>query len=502
MSEYGNSTGARHGRYPGNTTRAVIDIGSNTVRLVVYDGPRRAPVTIWNEKVAARLGQDLSITGQIPERASRTALDAIARYSMLVDGLNVSDVQTVATAAAREAVNGPEFIEQVRALGLEPRVLSGEEEARLSAMGAIGAFPNARGIVADLGGGSLELIKIEDGACHGGHSLPLGTLRLPALRSDTGKNFQRQIRKQLQPIGDMMEQGLTLYMVGGTWRAFAAFAMRTGENPLTDPHGYRLSAKDAERLAKRIESKEPAQLENINGISAMRAAMLPDAAALLRAILKELKPDLLVFSSWGLREGLLYDRLEPHRKVKDPLISGTANFSGGKDIVTDSSLLSAWSVDTVRATGKGHERLRFAAAMLAIALRRVEPNLRNRHAVEWSLDKRWVAITPRERAMIGATLLASCGNTDWPKSLLALADKDDLKEAATWGLGIRLGYRLSAASRVSLSTSSLDVIDDRLILTLDPEKAALASEGIIRDLGALASWMELEPALQIAPVER
>ncbi|MEB3414551.1 Ppx/GppA family phosphatase [Alteriqipengyuania sp. WL0013] len=490
------------GRRQDSSPRAVIDIGSNTVRLVVYDGPRRAPVPVWNEKVAARLGQDLSATGSIPEHASAEALGALARYAMLVDGLGVQDVQTVATAAAREADNGPAFIEQVRALGLDPEVLPGEEEARVSAMGAIGAFPGAKGTVADIGGGSLELVRIADGECHGGHSLPLGTLRLPALRSDAGPDFHRRLRTMLKPASAELEQGQTLYMVGGTWRAFAAFAMRDEKNPLTDPHGYILDGARAEKLAKRVAGKSPDQLSDISGISSMRSEMLPDAAALLRAMLAELKPDRLVFSSWGLREGLLYDRLEPHRKVKDPLISGTASFSGGQEVVTDGSLLAAWSVDTARSPGKGHERLRFAAAMLAIALRRVEPNLRYRHAVEWALDKRWVGVTPRERAMLAAALLASCGKTSWPRELDALASEEDLREATAWGLGLRLGYRLSAASRVSLSESALDAKDGTLVMTLDPAKAALASDGIIADLTALAEWMELEPRLEIAPVTR
>ena len=149
--------------------RAVIDIGSNTVRLVIYEGSRRAPETVWNEKVAARLGRDISTTGRIPQEAEDEALAALARYALIIQDLGIDDVQAVATAAARDAKNGQEFLAKVAALGLEPRLLSGEEEACISANGALGAFPGAHGVVADLGGGSLELVSIHSNECHQAH---------------------------------------------------------------------------------------------------------------------------------------------------------------------------------------------------------------------------------------------------------------------------------------------------------------------------------------------
>src|SRR5690606_21586095 len=175
--------------------RAVIDIGSNTVRLVVYDGPQRVPRTMWTEKDVARLGPDLAETGRIPAEASEQALAALARFALLTRELGVTDVQTVATAAARDAENGGEFLERVRALGLAPQLLNGEEEAIAAAYGVIGAFPDARGTVADLGGGSLELVAVEDGACRDGATLPLGTLRLPALRAKEAPGFKRAVKK-------------------------------------------------------------------------------------------------------------------------------------------------------------------------------------------------------------------------------------------------------------------------------------------------------------------
>ena len=173
----------REGIFSGDRAqRAIIDIGSNTVRLVVYGGSPRAPTVLYNEKVAARLGREMAETGAMPADSIELAMRGLKRFALLLDDLGIEDVETVATAATREASNGPEFIAAIEELGLSPRVISGEEEACLSAHGVLGAFPGAKGVVADLGGGSLELVHIADNRTGDPVSLPLGTLRLPALR--------------------------------------------------------------------------------------------------------------------------------------------------------------------------------------------------------------------------------------------------------------------------------------------------------------------------------
>ena len=486
--------------------RAVIDIGSNTVRMVIYEGSPRAPRVVWNEKVAARLGRDLSQTGRIPDEASDEALGALARYARILDDLGVTDVQTVATAAAREAENGAEFLDAVAALGLEPRLLTGEEEARLSATGAIGAFPGAHGVVADLGGGSLELVSILGGECHQAASLPLGTLRLPALDRSDRKRFDKRVRSQLDGVGWAAAHPGPLYMVGGTWRAFAAYAMMRRDYPLNDPHGFRLDVEEAEALAARLVSADPDKLMQCPGISQMRAEYLPDAAALLRPLLRELEPAELVFSSWGIREGLLFDRLDSLQRAKDPLIAGVSEFATMLGAaITDATLVAGWSVELV-GNGAGHadahdERLRLVAAQLSDALQRVEPNLRLSHASAWALDKRWIDCTPAERAQICAALYASIGRTDYPERLLALADRKTLRDAVTWGLGFRLARRLGGGSRPALGASRLSCKKKKLVLRIDPSRAELAHYPVTRDLENLAQWLGLEAKLKIAPTD-
>lgn len=476
--------------------RAVIDIGSNTVRLVIYGGPPRAPEVLWNEKVSARLGRDLEKTGAMPAAAMDDALTALARYALIVRDLGITQVETVATAAPRDAVNGGEFVARVAALGLDVHVMSGEEEARASAWGAIGAFPGARGMVADLGGGSLELVRISEDDCANGASFPLGTLRLPALRADAG--FERKAAKLLRRAEQdfASECGQPLYMIGGTWRALATYAMRRADHPLTDPHGFTLDANQAMAVARQVMSSKPAQLAQLRGISTMRAEKLPDAAALLLVLLDQLGPEALIFSSWGLREGLHFQRLALTQRACDPLLAGVAAFVGERAaFAADAAMVADWTAAASLDAGEGTERLRLAAAQLALALHRVEPNLRAAHALEWALDKRWVGVDFSARAMLGAALRSSLGITELHPRLLPLASEGDLRRATAWGLAFRVAQRLGAGSAAALSAARLAVQESELVLSIDASHAALASASMVKDLKALAIWLGLEPCL-------
>lgn len=496
------ATAARRAAAAGNRPdRAVIDIGSNTVRMVVYRGSQRAPEVWLNERVGARLGRDLVATGRMPEKSIDEALAALARYATILRDLGVADVQTVATAAVRDAANGPEFLERVRAVGLEPQLLTGEQEACASAFGVIGAFPGARGTVADLGGGSLELIMIEDGDCHDGCSLPLGTLRLPALREKGPRAFRKAVEREMSRAGWAAAHPGPLYMVGGTWRALAAYALRSSDHPLTDPHAFAMPVEEVDRVAHKVARLEPAVLAPIPGISALRAAGLPDAAAMLRIMLAELEPDGVVFSSWGLREGLLFQRLSPSARRQDPLLAGITQFAaprGGS--ATAAALIAAWTADVVRGEGNGSERLRLAATILAMASAHVEPNWRARHAYEWAMDKRWLGVDPAGRARIAAALLAACGKIAPPPALARLASWEDLSQAVGWGLAIRLCRRFGAGSQRSLTASSLTRDGDRLILWIAPSHAQLATDPVTGDLKALAQWLGLDPEIRVSAI--
>ena len=482
--------------------RAVIDIGSNTVRLVVYGGALRSPTVLHNEKVVARLGSDLQRSGRIPEPALELALGGLRRFRRILTDLHVQVVDVIATAAPRLAENGAEFLEKVRECGFEPRLLTGEEEARTSALGVIGAFPGARGVVADLGGGSLELIDIRKGETTHGVSLPIGTLLLPDLRAQGSAKFKRKINRALANEDWAHEIGEPLYMVGGTWRALACYAMHEAKHPLTDPHGFELAGEAALKLAKRIRRTDPAKL-NISRVSPMRAEMLPDAAALLHVILGKLQPTKLVFSSWGIREGWLFDKLDPAAKAQDPLLSGIAAYCaprGGPP--TLATRIAGWTVDALPSDGGGTERVRLAATMLALASMQIEPNLRLKQATHWALFKRWIDLDDEGRAMLAAALSANCGKCELPKTLSSLASDKRLEEAMCWGLAIRLARRLGAGSRRSLRNSGLGIAGANLVLYLGESHADLWAEHVEQDLTALAERLGLEPELAIVPNDR
>lgn len=487
--------------------RAIIDIGSNTVRLVIYGGPPRAPAVLHNEKVTARLGKAVAERGVLGEKAQQAALTALARYRMLLELRGVTRVDVVATAAVRDAANGPAFLDRVAALGFTPRLLSGEEEAVTSAMGVIGAFPGARGVVADLGGGSLELVDIADGACSHGVSLPLGTLRLPPLRSGGIGAFRKHVAVSLAEAGWHATPGETLYLVGGAFRAFARYLLGQELSALDDPHGFALRAAPAALQARSLARHKGENLHPVPGISGSRLVALPDAAALLLALIEATQPARLVFSAWGLREGLLFASLPPGVQRQDPLLAGVSAFvqQWGTSPAT-ATMVAGWASvaslpDGAEAdaamSGAGTERLRLAATMLTLAAAVVEPNLRADLAATWALRKRWIGITNRERAMLAAALMAGGSQIELPPEWQAFASPEDLREAQAWGLGVRLCRRLSGCAPRAVSESALVREPGLLTLTVRPPYDVLLNEGVERDLRALGGLLGLRTACRV-----
>ena len=479
-----------------NAERAVIDIGSNTVRLVIFGAPARAPTMLLNEKVTARLGKGVAENGRLSAKSMQVALAALARYAAILRMRGITHVDAAATAASRDAENGGDFLDAVRALGLDVRQLSGEEEALASATGVMAAFPGARGIVADLGGGSLELVDIDGESCTHGTSLPLGTLRLPKLRADGAVKFTRRVHKLLEAADWSGMAGMPLYLVGGSYRALAHYAMHALDWPFDDPHGFTMSAEDAERFCQVIERNKLAL--QVPLVSASRLAMLPDAAALLAALLTELHPSRIVFSSWGLREGLLYRQLDRSLQIADPLLIGVGDFTESLGIpAAHAELIARWTSHAAPAGAEGRERLRVAATMLALAAYRTEPNLRAEESVEWALRKRWIGLDGEGRAMIAAAACANTGSTALLTQLERIASPICLREGTIWGLAVRLARRYSAGTAEALTHSALTVEDTQLVLSMREPVAVLYTAAAEKDLRALAQALGLEATTRV-----
>jgi exopolyphosphatase / guanosine-5'-triphosphate,3'-diphosphate pyrophosphatase len=476
---------------------AIIDIGSNSVRLVVYGAPPRAPSVLLNEKVTARLGKNVGEEGRLSDKAMKTALSALGRYAVLLRMMGVEDVETVATAAVRDASNGGDFLAAVRDLGLAPRLLSGEEEATASAQGVMAAFPGAKGVVADLGGGSLELTNLDGDSVRHGITLPFGTLRLEAMRAAGPQKFAGRVGKALDAAEWSAGAGLPMYLVGGSWRALARYAMARLDWPLDDPHGWELDAETAIRLCRDMASGK--LKADVPRLAASRLASLPDAAALLAVLIRRMEPTSLVFSSWGLREGLFFRRLSPAVQAQDPMLAGVTAFAETFDIAPKAAaMVASWTAEVCNGDQAGNERLRLAATMLALAAQRVEPNLRSDQAMDWALRKRWIGIDDRERVILGMAAMANTGRTQVPDEFLRLASADEMRDAITWGLSIRLCRKFSGCIARTLADSTLSRRGDALVLSVSPTLQPLCTDAVDKDLRLLAGWLGAEPAVEVA----
>lgn len=487
------------GAFSGNRVeRAIIDIGSNTVRLVLYGGSPRAPLSLFNEKVTAQLGREIAQTGRLADVAVELAMRGLERFALLLRELNIETVDVVATAAVREATNGPEFVKGVDALGFKVRILSGDDEAQTSAMGVLGAFPGAKGVVADLGGGSLELVLVAGETCGFGTSLPLGTLRLPEHRGENDAETAANLRAKLGAADWLDHADGALYLVGGTWRAMAVVAMEDRDYPLTDPHGFELPLAEARELAAMVAATNPADLKASPRISTMRSGSLPNAGLLLTSLLNRIEPTKIVFSSWGLREGVLFDELEDYARKQDPLLAGVSEFSASRGCPPVlATRVAGWTVGAVPEGSQGSERLRLSATMLALASMQIEPNLRRDIAMDWALHKRWIALDACGRAMMAAAVSANGNRCDVPDPLRELASEEQIEEAICWGLAIRLCRRLGGRSNKTFEVSNLQTASGQLILSIEKSHQALFGIPSEKDMELLADRLGLEPVVRI-----
>ncbi len=473
--------------------QAVIDIGSNTVRLVIYGGPPRAPVELLNEKVAAKLGKGVAENGKLSDKAMNSALAALGRYAALLRARGITRVHTVATAATRDASNGEAFLGRVAALGLVPKLITGEEEALTSAAGVAGAFPAARGVVADLGGGSLELVHIAGTRYEHGSSLPLGTLRLPAMRSDGAAKFKRKVEKLIEGTKSRCGPGETLYLVGGSLRAMARYHQHMIGSPIDDPHGLAMEPQALLTLCRKLQRNTV--MPGVPGVSPSRLAALPDTAALLAALIATTKPEHVVFSGWGLREGLIFNDLPAAQRRADPFASGVRAFAeplGASPVVA--AMIAGWTAGVVGSSDYDQENLRLSATILAIASQQIEPNLRSVTVVDWALHKRWIGICGAGRAMLAACLLANV-NREIPVDIELLAKPEEIRQAVAWGLSIRLCRRLTGLAPQLFSSCGLAAVDGKLILTLDDRTAPLATDVVDKDLKLLAEHLQMQPKI-------
>ena len=470
---------------------AIIDIGSNSVRLVVYSGATRIPSVIFNEKVLAGLGKGVGETGAIAPDAEARALAAMERFTLLVKQMKVVRTRTVATAAVREASNGAAFLTKVRRLGLDPRILSGEEEGKRAGQGVLSAIPEADGIVGDLGGGSLELVEVAGGQVVRSASLPLGVLRLDAL-AEKG-NFAKRVAKAVEGAGFAKAcNGRPFYLVGGSWRALARLDMAYASHPLPITHQHIMQTSRPAALLALMQDREA--IPDLGSVSISRFPTLPNAAILLDALVGVLNPGGLVVSAFGIREGLLFHELPKAERVLDPLIVAAREAGAGLGrFAQHGDLLDEWIApafdDDARCA-----RLRLAACLLSDIAWAAHPDFRAERGIDMALHGNWVAINAPGRVMLAQALYCNFGGgrvLPYPK-IAALATQAELKRATAWGYAMRLGQRLSGGVAAGLKHSRLRRDGETLRLEVDDANHALVGEIVGRRMKSLASVLGLK----------
>lgn len=469
----------------------IIDIGSNSIRLVVYNGPERVPAVIFNEKVMAGLGRGLSQSGEIDPEAMARGIAALERFRLLADQIGVAELRTVATAAVRDASNGDQFLARLVEMGLEPELLSGDAEARAAGFGVISAMPDADGIVGDLGGGSLELVRVAEGGVHERASFPLGVLRVASLRERRPGTIDRVVQKMVAKAGwEGRCEGKPFYMVGGSWRALARLDMHLSDHALPIVHNYAMAPESASRLVRVLAHIQPRKLREMVGLSTSRIPNLSDAAHLLAALVKQLKPSVLIVSANGLREGLLFDALPESVKRQDPLICAAREMGAQLGRYAEhGDLLDRWIDPLFTDDSVGDRRLRLAASLLADIAWRAHPEFRAERGLEMALHGNWAGIDARGRAVLAHALYVNFGGTGRDAMLERLCTPDDLARAERWGLALRLGQRLSAGVADGLIATRISATETVVRLELSEGQVALYGESVERRLKALATAM-------------
>ncbi len=459
---------------PSSRQAAVIDVGSNSVRLVIYRLDGRAIWTVYNEKALAGLGRDLPTTGRLSPEGVEVALTAIRRFRALLDGWRAEDVTAAATAAVREAADGPHFLKRIREeTGLNVRVLSGDEEARYAALGVIAGQPDAEGVVGDLGGSSLELIRLgPTGDADAGVTLPLGPFALGAPRALDADRTRRLIENALTPHADRFATR-HFHAVGGAWRNLALFQMELIDYPLHVAHQYEMSRADALSVSRLVARQSRASLERMQGLSKKRIETLPYSAVVLEALIESLGVERVTISAFGVREGLLLDAMDAEVRARDPLIEGCEALTAARGSSPElGAALEAWLTPAFEKLpavfGARDPVLLAAACRLADLGARLHPDHRADLAFEQVLRAPIAGMNHPERAFLASVAFARHTSATTPPEADAVArviGADRRQRARALGAAVRLGCDLSGRNPRLLEKSSLSIQGERLVLT-------------------------------------
>src|SRR3954468_22907898 len=453
-----------------HTHYGVIDIGSNSVRLVVYNDLSRAPLPRFNEKSLCALGTGLDRTGKLAAGPMACTVRAVHRFCAIGEAMGVNRLDIIATEAVRRASNGNQLIKAIKKrTGRDIQILSGSEEAHYATLGVISGFFRPKGLVGDMGGGSLEVAEaLEDHVGERSVSLPLGALPVEAMMAELGDGAKRRIdeimKGQLPPL-------LTkpiFHAVGGGWRALARAHMEAVDAPLKVAHGYDVDAGELRSFAKSVWKMAPDKLADLPGVTSRRSATIPAAALVMDRLLKNLQPERVVFSALGLREGWLYSQLTEDEQYLDPLIEGAQAFGLPAARVPDfAPALVRWTDQLFPDETEEERRLRVAACALSDIAWADHADVKAQECFRRIVHFPFIGLTHPERVFIGATLYARHGGKpDDPviQKALTLITPSIHRRAQILGRALQLGHRFSGSVPYILDTARLRITTDAVRL--------------------------------------
>ena len=476
----------------------VVDVGSNSVRLVVFDGAARSPAYFYNEKVMCALGAGLAETGMLNPQGRIRALGALRRFQHLARGMGLAELSTVATAAVREATDGPAFCAQVeRETGLKINVIDGQEEARLSAQGVLLGWPGAYGLVCDIGGASMELAEIAGGHVGRCATSPLGPLKLqqlPGGQAARAQVIERTMADLAQTMGPQRDR---MFLVGGSWRAIARIDMHRRGYPMPVLHEYRMSPSAVVETLAYIARTDLMALRKACGVSATRMALVPLAAEILGALVKTFTPKDIALSSYGIREGMLFEQMPQRLRDRDPLIEA-CRFAELKDARMPGfgKALYAFINPLFKDAPKSRKRLVKAACLLHDVSWRAHPDYRAETCFDNATRANLGGLKHAERVFLGLALLHRYSNSrsGTPfQALYAMIDDQEQRQAEILGKAMRFGAMLWMTKGTERGSLQWQAKTRRLALHLSPDMVPLYGEVAAARFASLAKSLDAQP---------
>lgn len=485
----------------------VIDIGSNSIRLVVYDDFSRAPFPRFNEKSFCTLGASIDAAGNLSSDAIRRTVHALRRFHAIATAMGVTRLDVIATEATRRAANGHALVEAIReATGLETRILSGQEEATYAAHGVISGFFQPKGLVGDLGGGSLEVAEvIGDRVGDRMTSMPIGTLPVKAMLEDGIDAAKERLDAILAQSLPPLLTDPVFYAIGGGWRALARVHIATANLSVRSVHGLSLPTDAARRLAKRIALTPATSVAQLPDAPDRRVSTLPAAALVMWRVLKALQPDRVEFSAIGLREGWLYAQLDPQERYRDPLLEGAMSIGLPQARVPDfPRALADWTEDLFPGETQEDRRLRLTVCALTDIAWRDHEKVRARDSFDRLLQFPFIGISHPERAFLATAILARYGGTvdATVKAMVGgLLGPAGLRRAEILGRVLLLAHRFSASVPEILTHARLRIDTDAVRLSVVNREGVPDSDAVQARLKQVARAAGVEGA-EIVTVPR